>query len=148
MGSCRGKGQLNITVAVLKALRLYGSFDVIAIAKKDPERGETQDKLFKPGRKNPLGLRKEPAVLLFLQRIRDEAHRSVITYHRKRRMMTYRRSVLEEIPGIGETRKKHLLKHFGSLKRIKAASVKELASVPGMTTLAAEAVFEALRGAG
>jgi excinuclease ABC subunit C len=143
-----GKGQLNITVAVLKALRLYGSFDVIAIAKKDPERGETQDKLFKPGRKNPLGFRKDPAVLLFLQRIRDEAHRSVITYHRKRRMMTYRRSVLEEIPGIGETRKKHLLKYFGSLKRIMAASVKELASVPGMTTMAAEAVFEALRARG
>jgi excinuclease ABC subunit C len=140
-----GKGQLNMAVAVLKALRLYGSFDLIGIAKKDPERGEAEDKVYKPGRKNPVNLKKDPDVLLFLQRIRDEAHRSVITYHRKRRMTSYRRSVLDEIPGIGERRKASLLKHFGSLKRIKAASVEEIAAVPGMTRRAAQAVFEALR---
>ncbi len=140
-----GKGQLNVAVAVLKALRLYGSFNLIAIAKKDPERGETEDKIYKPGRKNPVNLKKDPEVLLFLQRIRDEAHRSVITYHRKRRLMTSRLSVLEEIPGIGERRRTALLKHFGSLKRIKAASIEELAVVPGMTRQAAEAVFEGLK---
>jgi excinuclease ABC subunit C len=140
-----GKGQLNMAIAVLQALRLSGSFDLIGIAKKDPERGETKDKIYKPGRKNPLNLKKDTDVLLFLQRIRDEAHRAVITYHRKRRLMTCRRSVLEEIPGIGETRRMHLLKHFGSLKQIKAASVEELAAVPGMTRQAARAVFEALR---
>ncbi|MBW1743659.1 MAG: excinuclease ABC subunit C, partial [Deltaproteobacteria bacterium] len=80
----------------------------------------------------------------FLQRIRDEAHRYVITYHRKRRMKTYRRSILEGISGIGETRKTRLLKHFGSLKRIKAASVEELAAVQGMTSQAARAVFKIL----
>ena len=141
-----GKGQLNMAVAVLKALRLYGSFDLIGIAKKDPERGEAEDKVYKPGRKNPVSLKKDADVLLFLQRIRDEAHRSVITYHRKRRLITYRRSALDEIPGIGERRRASLLKHFGSLKRIKGASVEELAAVPGMTRKAAEAVFEAFKG--
>ncbi|MBW2019649.1 MAG: excinuclease ABC subunit UvrC [Deltaproteobacteria bacterium] len=140
-----GKGQLNMAVAVLKALRLFGSFDLIGIAKKDPERGETEDKIYKAGRKNPVNIKKDADVLLFLQRIRDEAHRSVITYHRKRRLMTCRRSVLEEIPGIGERRRMRLLKHFGSLKRIKAASVEELTAVPGMTRQAARAVFEALK---
>jgi excinuclease ABC subunit C len=140
-----GKGQLNMAVAVLKALQFYGSFDLIGIAKKDAERGETEDKIYKPGRKNPVNLKKDTDVLLFLQRIRDEAHRSVITYHRKRRLMTCRRSVLEEIPGVGERRRTRLLKHFGSLKRIKAASVEELAAVPGMTRQAAQAVFEALK---
>jgi excinuclease ABC subunit C len=140
-----GKGQLNMAVAVLKALRLYGSFDLIGIAKKDPERGEAEDKVYKPGRKNPVSLKKDADVLLFLQRIRDEAHRSVITYHRKRRLITYRRSALDEIPGIGERRRASLLKHFGSLKRIKGASVEELAAVPGMTRKAAEAVFEAFK---
>jgi excinuclease ABC subunit C len=140
-----GKGQLNMAVAVLKALRLDGSFDLIGIAKKDPDRGETEDKVYKPGRKNPVSLKKDADVLLFLQRIRDEAHRSVITYHRKRRMTSYRRSVLDEIPGIGVRRKSSLLKHFGSLKRIKAAAVEEIAAVPGMTRRAAQAVFDALR---
>jgi excinuclease ABC subunit C len=143
-----GKGQLNVAWAVLSMLDLQGAFDVIAIAKKDSEKGETEDKIFKPGRKNPISLKKAPDVLLFLQRIRDEAHRSVITYHRKRRMMTYKRSSLERIPGIGPARRKRLLKHFGSLKRVKEASVTELAAVPGMTGTAAQAVFEALQTAG
>jgi len=142
-----GKGQLNMAVSVLKSLGRYGSFDLIGIAKKDPERGETEDKIYKPGRKNPLSLRKDPEVLLFLQRVRDEAHRYVIAYHRKRRMMTYRRSVLEGIPGIGARRQARLLKHFGSLKRIKAASFEELCAVAGMTRLAAETLFKTLRRA-
>jgi excinuclease ABC subunit C len=140
-----GKGQLSRAVGVLRALGLYGAFDVIGIAKRDPQRGDTQDKIYKPGRKNPVNLKKNPEVLLFLQRIRDEAHRSVIMYHRKRRQKTYRRSVLEGIPGIGEIRRARLLKHFGSLKRIKAASVEELAAVPGMTRQIAQAVLGALR---
>ncbi len=140
-----GKGQLNMAVAVLKTLRLDGLFDLIGIAKKDPERSETEDKIYKPGRKNPVNLKKDAQVLLFLQRIRDETHRSVITYQRKRRLMTRRRSVLEDILGIGQRRRTRLLKHFGSLKRIKGASVEELAAVPGMTHQAARAVFEALK---
>jgi len=140
-----GKGQLNMAVSVLKGLGRYGSFDVIGIAKKDPERGEAEDKIYKPGRKNPVNLKKHPEVLLFLRRIRDEAHRYVITYHRKRRMMTYRRSFLEGIPGIGTKRRARLLKHFGSLKRIKDARLEDLCTVPGMTRQAAQTLFETLR---
>jgi excinuclease ABC subunit C len=140
-----GKGQLNMAVDVLKTLGLYSSFEMIGIAKKNPERGENEDKIYKPGRKNPVNLKKDTDVLLLLQRIRDEAHRSVVTYHRKRRSMAYGRSALEEIPGIGKRRRTRLLKHFGSLKRIKAASVENLTAVPGMTRQAAEAVFEALK---
>ena len=143
-----GKGQLNTAVAVLKALRLDDAFDLIGIAKKDQERDETEDKIYKPGRKNPVNLKKDPEALLFLQRIRDEAHRYVITYHRKRRMMTYRRSTLEGVHGIGTKRQAQLLKHFGSLKRIKAASFEELSSAPGMTRPAARSLFEALRDSG
>jgi excinuclease ABC subunit C len=139
-----GKGQLNMAIAVLKGLRLYGSFDLIGIAKRDPERGETEDKIYKPGRKNPVDLRKSPEALLFLQQIRDEAHRYVISYHRKRRMMTYRKSILEGIPGIGDKRRAKLLKHFGSVKRIKDASLEEIQAVPGMTRKAAQALVEAL----
>jgi excinuclease ABC subunit C len=139
-----GKGQLNVAIAVLRDCGLWGGFDLIGIAKKDPQRGETDDKTFKPGRKNPVNLRKAPEVLLFLQRIRDEAHRHVITFHRKRRMMTYRKSALEKIPGIGSKRRAQLLRHFGSLKRIKNASLEEILAVPGMTRKAAQALFEAL----
>jgi excinuclease ABC subunit C len=140
-----GKGQLNKAIAVLNALGISGSFDLIGIAKRDADRGDTEDKIYKPGRKNPVGLKKNLEVLLFLQKIRDEAHRSVITYHRKRRMKTYRRSILDGIPGIGDIRKTRLLKHFGSLKRIKTASVEELAAVPGMTRNTAKTVFENLQ---
>ncbi len=132
-------------MAVLKSLHLYGSFDLIGIAKKDRQRGEAEDKVYKLGRKNPVNLKRDSEVLLFLQRIRDEAHRYVITYHRKRRLLTYRRSVLESIPGIGSKRRERLLKHFGSLKRIRAASVEELVAVPGMSRQAAERLFGALR---
>jgi excinuclease ABC subunit C len=140
-----GKGQLNQATSVLKALGRYGSFDIVGIAKSNPDRGDTEDKIYKPGRKNPVGLKKNPEVRFFIQRIRDEAHRTVITYHRKRRMKTYRQSILEGIPGIGEIRKTRLLKHFGSLKRMKTASLEELAAVPGMTREAARAVREALK---
>jgi excinuclease ABC subunit C len=143
-----GKGQLNMAVSVLKSLGRYGSFELIGIAKKDPERGEAEDKIYKPGRKNPVNLKKDSEVLLFLQRVRDEAHRYVITYHRKRRMMTYRRSVLERIPGIGSKRRAQLLKHFGSLKRIKDAPLEALSAVPGMTRQAAQTLFETLRQPG
>jgi excinuclease ABC subunit C len=139
-----GKGQLNVAVSVLKGLGLQGAFDVLGIAKRDAQRGETEDKIFKPGRKNPVSLKKAPELLLFLQRIRDEAHRYVIAYHRKRRMMTYRKSFLETVPGIGRKRQAQLLKHFKSLKRIKGATLEEILAVPGMTRHAAEALVDAL----
>jgi excinuclease ABC subunit C len=139
-----GKGQLNLTVLALKKRNVWGVFDVVAIAKKEVEKGETEDKIFKPGRKNPLGMKRYPDVLLFLQRIRDEAHRFVIRYHRKRRMKTYRSSVLEGISGIGPKRRTALLKHFGSVQRLKTGSLEEIMAVPGMTRQAAENLLKAL----
>lgn len=142
-----GKGQLGVALRIFESLKIAGAFDLIAIAKKDSMAGETEDKIFKPNRKNPLTLSRHPEVLLFIQRIRDEAHRHVITYQRKRRLLTYRRSPLEDIPGIGPKRRTSLLKHFGSLRRIQQAAIEELSSAPGMDRNTAQSVWNALHGA-
>lgn len=139
-----GKGQLSVAVHVLEELSLYGRFDVIAIAKKDKERGETEDKIFKPGRKNPIMFGKDHDLLLFLERVRDEAHRFVISYHRTRRAMGYRKSVLDTIPGVGKKRKTLLLRHMGSLEQIKKATVEDLLNVPGINRKVAEEIIYAL----
>ena len=141
-----GKGQLNIAVSVVKDLKIEGRFDIIGIAKKDEKRGEVQDKIYKPGRVNPVNFGKEGNLLLFLQRVRDEAHRFAISFHRKRRGKSSMRSVLDTIPGIGKKRKQILLKHFRSIKKIRAATIEELSAMPGMNRKAAEAVRERLRG--
>jgi len=139
-----GKGQLNIAVSVVKDLKIEGRFDIIGIAKKDEKRGEVQDKIYKPGRVNPVNFGREGDLLLFLQRVRDEAHRFAISYHRKRRGKSSIRSVLDTIPGIGKKRKQILLKHFRSIKKIRAASIEELGAVPGINRKASEAVKERL----
>ncbi len=139
-----GKGQLNIAVSVVKDLRIEGRFDIIGIAKKDEKRGEVQDKIYKPGRVNPVNFGKEGDLLLFLQRVRDEAHRFAISFHRKRRGKSSMRSVLDTIPGIGKKRKQILLKHFRSIKKIREATIEELNAVAGMNRKAAEAVRERL----
>jgi excinuclease ABC subunit C len=139
-----GKGQLNIAVSVVKDLKIEGRFDIIGIAKKDEKKGEVQDKIYKPGRVNPVNFGKEGDLLLFLQRVRDEAHRFAISFHRKRRGKSSIRSVLDTIPGIGKKRKQRLLKHFRSIKKIRAATIEELSDVSGMNRKAAEAVRERL----
>jgi excinuclease ABC subunit C len=135
-----GKGQLGIAVSVLDELELFGRFDVIGIAKKDDLKGETQDKIYKPGRLNPVNLDRDGNLLLFLQRIRDEAHRFVIAYHRSRRGAAAIRSVMDTIPGVGPKRKQALLKHYGSIKAIRAASLDELSLAPGMNRKIAEMI--------
>ncbi|MGD2187601.1 MAG: excinuclease ABC subunit UvrC [Desulfobacterales bacterium] len=137
-----GKGQLNIAIAVIRELGLENQFDIIAIAKKDEKKGEIQDKIFKPHRMNPIIFGKDADLLLFLQRIRDEAHRFAITFHRKRRAKTALRSELDAIPGIGKKRKAILLKHFKSIKKMREAKINELKALPGITRPAAEAVHE------
>ena len=139
-----GKGQLNIAVSVLEKLGLGQEFPVIGIAKADTDRGETSDKVYIPGRRNPLNLTGHRDVLYFIQRIRDEAHRYAITYHRQKRTRTALRSRLDGIQGIGEKRKAVLLKHFKSIQKIKAASVDELAGLPGMNRRAAENIQKTL----
>src|SRR5438067_1805744 len=98
------------------------------------------ERVFLPGQKNPVVLRQNTSELHLLARLRDEAHRFAITFHRKLRRERNFRSMLEEIPGIGDKRKRALLSHFGSLKRIRAASAEEIAEVEGFNLQLAERV--------
>jgi excinuclease ABC subunit C len=139
-----GKGQLNIALAVIKDLDLAGKFEIVGIAKKDGKKGETRDKIFRPGATNPLSFGREGDLLLFLQRIRDEAHRFAISFHRKRRQKIFLQSALDAIPGVGKKRKAILLQHFKSVKNIRAAELDEISSLPGFNRKAAESVQKAL----
>jgi excinuclease ABC subunit C len=139
-----GKGQLSIAVNILKELDLYGRFDLIAITKKNKNRRETEDKIYKPGQKNPVAFGRDHDLLLFLQRVRDETHRFVITYHRKRRAIKQKKSILQTIPGVGEKRKKLLLSHLGSLARISKATVEDLLKVPGIDQKTAQQIVSVL----
>jgi excinuclease ABC subunit C len=139
-----GKGQLNIALAVIRELNLAEKFDIIGIAKKDETKGETRDKIFKPGRANPLNFGKDEDLLLFLQRIRDEAHRFAITFHRQRRKKISLQSVLDTIPGVGKKRKAALLQRFKSVKNIRAADSDEIGALPGFNRSVAESILKAL----
>ncbi len=131
-----GKGQLAMALRVARELGIEDSMEWLGIAKERKEEGE---KLYKPGRKNPIVLLPHDPVLLYLMRIRDEAHRFGITFHRKLRNTATLASELDKISGVGPTRKKNLLKTLGSLKKIKQASVENLSSVTGIgPDLAAE----------
>ena len=107
-----------------------------------PESERTPERVFLPGRKDPLVLRQNSAELYLLTRLRDEAHRFAITFHRKLRRSRNLQSVLEEIPGVGAGRRRNLLRTLGSLKRVKEASLAELASVEGFGPRAAQAVWD------
>ena len=147
-----GKGQLTVVCTVLDELELTGRIDVAGIAKsrvmanvrgKVVERSE--ERFFLPGRKNPVNLRQGSPALFMLERLRDEAHRFAITHHRKLRRSSTLGSVLEEIAGVGEKRRKALLKHFGSLKAIQAASLDELRAMPGLPAGLAERLYAAFQ---
>ena len=140
-----GKGQLNIAAAVMRELGLDGAFHLIGIAKKDETAGETRDKIYLPGRVNPVNLGLDDPVYNLLQQIRDEAHRHAIAFHRSRRGKRTLTSVLDAVPGIGPLRRKALLGHFGSIQKVRAATLEELKAVPGISQRVAEALHEALR---
>jgi excinuclease ABC subunit C len=141
-----GKGQLNQALTALTDLGIEitaeKGFDVIGLAKeRDDSAGASQpDRVFLRNRKDPIKLRPNTTELYLLARIRDEAHRFANTFHRDTRKRATLRSALDDIPGIGIKRRKQLLRHFGSLKAIKAASVDDMARVAGMNRKAAEAV--------
>ena len=139
-----GKGQLNIALAVIEDLDLKGMFETVGIAKKDEKKGETSDKIFMPGRANPVSFGRDGDLLLFLQRIRNEAHRFAISFHRERRQKVSLQSALDNIPGIGKKKKAILLKHFKSVKNIRAAELDEISSLPGFNHKLAESVQKAL----
>jgi excinuclease ABC subunit C len=134
-----GKGQLNVALEVLRELEI-NEVDAVGLAKlrveRNPQAAEikhSEERVFLPGRKNPVILKRNSTALFLLQRVRDEAHRFAITYHRQLRTKERLRSVLDSIPGIGSTRRKRLLRHFGSVQRIRAASLEALAQVPGIS---------------
>ncbi|NLK52167.1 MAG: excinuclease ABC subunit UvrC [Syntrophomonadaceae bacterium] len=129
-----GKGQLQAARQVMKEL---GVADIPTFGL-----AEEFEYLYTEGRSDPLVLPNDSPELHLLQRLRDEAHRFALEYHRLRRGKTFFSSVLEAIPGIGPKRRKALLKHFGSVKRIRQASIDELAGVPGITAKAAQAVWD------
>ncbi len=106
------------------------------------ELARSPERVFLPGRKDPVVLRQNSSELFLLARLRDEAHRFAITFHRKLRRERNFQSVLEEIPGVGEGRKRSLLRHFGSLKRVKEAGVEAIEQVDGFGRRQAEAVHE------
>jgi excinuclease ABC subunit C len=106
------------------------------------EADRTPERVFLPARKDPIVLRQNSAELFLLTRLRDEAHRFAITFHRKLRRERNFQSVLESITGVGEGRKKALLRHFGALKRVREATLEELSAVEGFGQRQAAAVFE------
>ncbi|MBU0992372.1 MAG: excinuclease ABC subunit UvrC [Proteobacteria bacterium] len=132
-----GKGQLNIALSVLKELDIANEFQVVGIAKKDGKKGETEDKIFIPNRSNPINFGKDHDLLLFLQRIRDEAHRFAVSFHRKIRNRSLIHSSLDDIPGIGKKRRDMLLRTYGGISEMKLAEVEDLAALPGMNRISA-----------
>jgi len=120
-----GKGQLNVATDVLKSLGV-DNVPIIGLAKEF-------EHVFIPQTPSPLILPRDSEALLLLQRIRDEAHRFAVTYHKKLRSKEFEKSILDEISGVGNKRKINLLKHFGDIKNIEKASVNEIAEVKGIS---------------
>jgi excinuclease ABC subunit C len=135
-----GRPQLNAAMEVLSELQIGVS--AIGIAKEDHGSISTHEEIYLVEQPEPLVLPRGSQGLYLLQRVRDEAHRFAITYHRQVRSTRTFRSVLDDIPGIGPKRKKALIRHFGSARAIAAATVDELTAVDGMTRDAAERVKE------
>lgn len=146
-----GIGQLNAVQEILTELGLTSSFDLVSLAKSRVLKYVTADaaqksdeRVFLPGRKNPVVLRQSSAPLLLLAAIRDEAHRFAIGYHRKLRGKEGVTSAVEAVSGIGPKRRTALLKHFGSMQRLKDATLEEILAVPGISLPIAEAVYKGL----
>jgi excinuclease ABC subunit C len=135
-----GKGQLSAALAAMQAYDLP-RVAVIALAKREEE-------VFVPGRAEPIALRRDSAGLQLLQRIRDEAHRFALGFHRRRRDAKARESILDALPGVGPARKRALIQHFGSPERLLAASSEELEGVPGVPAKTGREIYAALHRAG
>jgi excinuclease ABC subunit C len=132
-----GKGQLSSALKVLKELGIEEEIPVLGLAKRKEE-------VFLPGKSRALSLPPDSESLRLLQRIRDEAHRFAHTYHRDLREKKVRESILDEIPGIGEKRKRSLLLHFGSLKRIRKAKIEDFKKL-GISQRLARKILEELK---
>jgi len=135
-----GKGQLNIALKVLQELEI-ATVDVIALTKEDArhDKGLTKERVCLVDRE--VTIPHQSALLFFLQNIRDEAHRRAIEFHRKRRKQRLIKSALDDIAGIGPAKRTILLKHFGSVERIRSASMEELLSVKGISEQNAKVIY-------
>jgi excinuclease ABC subunit C len=131
-----GKGQLNASLEVLSEYGL-DHLPIFGLAKREEE-------VFVPNQQAPILLPRNSQGRFLIQRVRDEAHRFAITTHRRARNKLGLSSTLEAIPGVGPERRKALLKAFGSMDKIRAATIEELAAVPGMTVKVAQQVKEFL----
>ena len=131
-----GKGQLSAGAAVMDELEL-SEIPIVGLAKQNEE-------IFLKNRPDPVILPRGSQALFLVQRVRDEAHRFAVTYHRKLRGRSGVRSRLDEVAGVGPARKRALLRQFGSLKGLREATIDDLAAVPGMSRPAAEAVKQAI----
>jgi excinuclease ABC subunit C len=129
-----GKGQLGRVIEVIDQLGIQNVF-VCGLAKR-------MEEIFVPDRSDPILIPRSSEALYLLQSVRDEAHRFANTYHQLRRGRRMTSSSLDSVPGLGEIRRKRLLKHFGSLKRIRSATLEELYRVPGIPSAVAETVYE------
>jgi excinuclease ABC subunit C len=135
-----GKGQLAAALAAMQSFDLP-RVAVIALAKREEE-------VFVPGRPDPIVLEPGSAGLQLLQRVRDEAHRFALGFHRQRRDKESRESILDALPGVGPARKRALMRHFGSPERLLAATAEELEGVPGVPAKTGRQIYAALHRAG
>jgi excinuclease ABC subunit C len=160
-----GKGQLNVALAALHDTQT-ADVDVISLAKSrtvdaealdrvepasegsaerpEEDAAHSPERVFLPNIKDPVVLKQNTSEIFLLARLRDEAHRFAITYHRKLRDRRTLRSVLDDIPGVGAARRRALLTHFGSLRKVKEASSADLSQVPGISPGLAERILASL----
>ena len=130
-----GKGQLSATVAVLKELNLFGRIPVASLAKRNEE-------IFLPGKSEPVILPRNSESLYLLQRIRDESHRFAITYHRQLRKKDMKNSVLDGVSGLGPSRRARLIKEFGSINKIRQATLEDLLKLTWLPEVVAKSVYQ------
>ncbi|MBM4260997.1 MAG: excinuclease ABC subunit UvrC [Deltaproteobacteria bacterium] len=146
-----GKGQLAMAITALAEVGVEG-IDTIGLAKdrveaapRSAEIQRSEERVFLPGQSNPIVLKRNSNALFLLQQVRDEAHRFAITYHRKLRSKQTIYSALDRIPGVGGARKRALLRAFGSVKAIEAASLEDLLKIPSVNEKLAREILQSLR---
>jgi excinuclease ABC subunit C len=130
-----GRGQLNVAVRVLAELGLDGEIPVASLAKQFEE-------VYLPNRPEPIRLPRQSEALYLLQRVRDESHRFAVGYHRELRNKRMTASVLDDIPGLGPTRKQKLITHFGGVRAVQRAELDDLKALSWLPDTVAEAVYE------
>ncbi len=135
-----GLGQLSVAREVLASLGI-DDVQLIGVA-KGPDRDAGREHFYLPGRDRPIMLEAKDPVLYFIQRLRDEAHRFAIGTHRAKRSKSLGVNPLDEIGGIGPTRKRSLLKHFGSAKAVSRSGVEDLKAVEGISAEMAQKIYD------